>query len=119
MRTGGRPLACRQSFWRFSASSRGTGPRSDEPEPVEDLAAADQVAVALPVQWPAPQAPAAADQVVADRAEVAADRAVAQVAAADRLAGTAAGTAGAMATGTAAGMAGATAEAVINRVSLR
>jgi hypothetical protein len=125
MRTGGRPLACRQSFWRFSASSRGTGPRFDEPEP-----AADRVAAALSVEWPAPQAPAgadlaaaedqlAADRVAAARAAVAA-RAVtddqAEDQAADR-AGTAAAMAGAMVGATAGAMVGAT--AVINWVSLR
>jgi hypothetical protein len=66
MRTGGRPLACRQSFWRFSASSRGTGPRSDEPEP-----AADRVAAALLVEWPAPQASAAAGADLAAAADLA------------------------------------------------
>ena len=40
MRTGGRPLAYRRSFWRFSASSPGTRPRSDEPKPAPDWVAA-------------------------------------------------------------------------------
>jgi hypothetical protein len=72
MRTGGRPLACRQSFWRFSATSRGTGLRSDEPEP-----AADRVAAALLVEWPAPQAPAGVAVAAGAAAEV--DLAAAEV----------------------------------------
>ena len=109
MRTGGRPLASRQSFWRFSASSRGTQPRSDEPQPAAEAdraaavlvewqaplapAAADRVAAVL-VEWQAPLAPAAADRVAADRVaepdravdRVAADRVAADRVAADRVA---------------------------------
>ena len=36
----GRPLAYRRSFWRFSASSPGARPRSDEPKPARDWVAA-------------------------------------------------------------------------------
>ena len=115
-----------------SASSRGTGPRFDEPEP-----APDRVAAALSVEWPAPQAPAGADLAAAEdqRAEdqlAAARAAVAAPAVAEDRAEDRAGTAGATAAATAAAamvgataaamagaMAGATAAAVINWVSFR
>jgi hypothetical protein len=71
-RTGGQALACRRSFWRCSARSRGTRPRSSEPERgsvVSVQAAAALAALPRPaapqVGSPAQQAPAAADPVAA------------------------------------------------------
>jgi hypothetical protein len=81
---GWRALACRRSFWRCSARSRGTRPRSSEPERgtvVSVQAAAALMALPRPaapqVGSPAQQAPAAADPVAAAVDRVAVDPAAA------------------------------------------
>ena len=129
VRTGGRPLACRRSFWRFSASSRGTRPRSNEPERAA-VSVPAAVALARQAGSPAPQAPAAADRAAEDRGSgggsgggadpaAGADRVVAvdpvataAAMAVEMAAGTAVETAAAMAVATVAGTAAAMAMAM-------